>query len=207
MILGTTNTAARGEKARPRMTPAGAARIAVAAAACATMILAPAATASVPLQAAYDAAPPGEGYDRLLVLDPGTLYTGGLVVATGSNCIHGRGARIDLGGAGEILVQGGTGTLLDIDHCVITNGMNGLHYDSSEEPAALSGTIRNNTFAGNRIAIRAWLTDPARTVIENNIIAFDNAAWGVYVRETYEPVVRWNDAWGISDYAYMKQCG
>lgn len=177
------------------------------AALCATLLIAPAAGASVALQAAYDAAMPGEGYDRLLVLDPGTLYTGGLVVATGENCIHGRGARIDLGGTGEILVSGGAGTLLDIDHCVITNGMNGLHYDSREEPAGLGGTIRNNTFAGNRVAIRAWFTDPAKTVIENNIIAFENAAYGVYVRDTYEPVVRWNDAWGIHDCAWMKQCG
>ncbi len=156
-------------------------------------------TSANTLQSAFDASGPGEGYDRLVVLDPAIPYSGGLWIHNAMKCcIHGNGAVINLQNAG-IRVQD-TGSLLDIDHCVLTHGQSGLIYVNSAR-----GTIRNNTVVGNGYGIQ---TPGGSTLIliENNII-YDNAEYGLYWQEYVEPIVQYNAVWGNSGGDYMHACG
>ncbi len=96
------------------------------------------------LQAAYDACGPGEGYDKLLVLDPANIYTGMLTVTDSvRSCIHGNGALIHLNNLSyrNSIRAWGQSTVLDMDHCIIrgANEAVGLH-------DGVSGTFSNNTF-------------------------------------------------------------
>ncbi len=170
---------------------------------CLTAVLVVLVTASAPgaesLQAAYDAAEPGEGYDKLLVLDPGTLYTGSLTVDRGMrSCVHGNGARIDL--QYKSIWAAGYGTALDIDHCVVTGGYAGLYI--AEDADAV---VRNNTFVGNGYGVTCWIGS-TNIVIENNVIV-DNSVYGVYCREYFEPFLHYNTVWGNAQGNYMKNCG
>jgi nitrous oxidase accessory protein NosD len=154
---------------------------------------------AVILQDAYDAAGPGEGFDKLLVLDPELTYTGALAVQRGiRSCIHGNGAVINL--ENKSIWVPGYGTFLDIDHCVLTDGYSGLYV--SEDAGA---TIRNNTIVANGYGVTSWLASTS-VVIENNIIV-GNAAYGVYCREYFEPFLQYNTVWGNTGGNYMKNCG
>jgi hypothetical protein len=151
------------------------------------------------LQDVYDAALPGEGYDKLLVLDPGVTYMGGLTVDRGiRSCIHGGGARIDLENAS--IWAAGSGTVLDIDHCILTEGYAALYV--AQDAAA---TAWNNTIVGNGYGVISWLAN-ANVVLENNIIV-NNVVYGVYCREYFEPFLRYNTVWGNIQGNYTKNCG
>jgi hypothetical protein len=76
------------------------------------------------LQEIYNQAIPGLGYNRLIVLERDSIYTGGLVISDESVGIRGRGALIDLQGS-SISVNGVSS--IDIDGCIIINGYNGLY--------------------------------------------------------------------------------
>lgn len=151
------------------------------------------------LQGAYDAAGPGQGYDRLVSLEAGEVYTGGLMVDSGARCcIHGNGAVVDL--AGESIWAGWFDTVLDVDHCVLTNGYAGITISDFA-----TGSVRNNTICGNRYGVRAWNSDTS-LVIENNIIA-KNSIYGIYCREFFEPVIQYNDVWENPAGNYIRNCG
>jgi hypothetical protein len=156
------------------------------------------------LQSVFDAAGPGEDYDKLLILDPGIVYTGGFEFSGLDCCIHGNGAVIDLQG-GEILAAYAEGetAVLDVDHCVIVNGTNGLNYDANLRD--VTGTILNNTFYGNQNGIRAFITGTG-LVIKNNIIV-SNSNYGIFVKQYYEPTILYNDVWDNPGGAYMEECG
>ncbi len=92
------------------------------------------ARASIPLQKAFDNAGPGGGYDKVVVLEPGQVYTGGLfigpvlsLISVGMEgppgmdvLIQGNGAILDLEG-GQICISY-CNNRLDIEDCVILNG-------------------------------------------------------------------------------------
>ena len=62
-------------------------------------LMATVAAFGVKLQTSYDKAGPGDGYDKLLVLDPNETYTGSCGVLIGKkSCIRGNGALVDLDG-------------------------------------------------------------------------------------------------------------
>ncbi len=154
---------------------------------------------AVVLQDIYDTALPGEGYDKLVVLDPNVTYTGGLTVDRGlRSCIHGGGARIDL--ENNSIWAAGSGTLLDIDHCILTGGYSALYI--AQDAAA---TVRNNTIVGNGYGVISWLAN-TNVIIENNIIV-NNVVYGVYCREYFEPFLRYNTVWGNIQGNYIKNCG
>ncbi len=70
------------------------------------------------LQDAYDEAGPGEGYDKLVILERGQVYTGSLIIPGGIDCcIRGNDAVCMPGGL-DIRVS--TGASLDIFDTVIT---------------------------------------------------------------------------------------
>ncbi len=151
------------------------------------------------LQSVYDSAGGGEGYDKLLILDPSQSYTGGLWIRLGVKCcIHGNGAVIDLQYSG-IRVQD-NGTVLDIDHCVLTHGQYGLIYVNNA-----TGTVRNNTILQNNYGIDSQ-GGKTSLLIENNIIA-DNANIGIYCEEYHEPIIQYNTVSGNPKGDYVYRCG
>jgi hypothetical protein len=110
------------------------------------------------LRGAYDAAGPGDGYDKLVILEPGVVYTGGLLIGpllvpeTGDLmgepgrdvCIRGGGAVLDLQG-GQICISY-CDNRLDIENCVITGGnvrFRGSDYEGCGHPY---GSVRYVTF-------------------------------------------------------------
>jgi len=159
--------------------------------------------AQVNLQAAYDACGPGEGYDKLLVLDPANIYTGMLTVTNSiRSCIHGKGALIHLNNLSyrNSIRAWGQGTVLDIDHCIIrgANEAVGLH-------DGVSGTFSNNTFYDCSYGFYGW--DAASATAYNNIIAFGPAGSMGFARlEGASTVIHHNDVWLKHGGAYMEYC-
>ncbi len=154
---------------------------------------------AVSLLSLYEAAGPGEGYDKLLVLDPAETYTGGIWVEGGVRCcVHGNGATIQL--TFNSMLADGAGSILDIDHCILTGGDAGVYISNGA-----TGTVRNNTMRGNQNGVKSYLgsTD---LLIENNVIV-ENVQHGIYVSEFYEPVIRYNTVWSHPQGNYMMRCG
>ncbi len=129
-------------------------------------ILAAALALSVPLQGgattlreAYEAAGPGSGYDREVVLDTGAVYTGGLLVGPilspvswdlegerGEDVrIVGNGAILDL--RGEQISISYCENRLDIEDCIVLNGnirFRGIN--TADHVAMPEGSVRYCTF-------------------------------------------------------------
>jgi hypothetical protein len=97
------------------------------------------------LQELYDNAVSGEGYQKLIILEKDSVYTGGFTQGVQSLCIHGNGAIIDL--IGSSIMVDGEDYILDIDHCVIKSSSDTaqvfLEYKNNS-----AGKIINNTFWG-----------------------------------------------------------
>jgi nitrous oxidase accessory protein NosD len=150
---------------------------------------------AVDLFSLYLSAGPGEGYDKLLVLDPSETYTGGIWVENGVRCcVHGNGATITLWL--NSMLADGAGSVLDIDHCILIGGDAGVYISNGA-----TGVIRNNTIRGNQNGIRSFQGDPG-LLIENNIIV-ENVHFGIHVTEDYEPMIRYNTVWGHVEGNYM----
>lgn len=134
-------------------------------------LIAPAAMAKT-LQSAYDEAGAGEGYDKLLVLDPNTTYTGGCGVLIGKkSCIRGNGALCDLGDSQVFVAQ--PGTQLDITGCCLINGGTfGAIYVADSATANIDG----NTICKNGLGLYIWAYSSA--TVKNNIIFKNNKSGG-----------------------------
>lgn len=153
-------------------------------------------SAGLHLQDAYNEAGPGEGYDRLVVLDPAEVYTGYLVVLGNSSCLlRGNGALIALDQGAQIWA--GANTRLDVEGCTITGGSYGISYDY-----AISSTVSNCTLVGNGVGLRSWIAD----VTVTNCIIAGNDQYGIACREGYEPTVLYNNVWGNGDIDYAAFC-
>ncbi len=111
------------------------------------------------LQAAFEAAPAQDGYDRFLELEPGVTYHGGLLIGAtwdddrqqflaepGADVmIRGNGAILDLQGQ-EICVSF-CSSRLDIEDCIILDG--GLRFRGDADPEVdrtPTGSVRYCTF-------------------------------------------------------------
>lgn len=154
------------------------------------------------LDSLYQLAQPGEGYDRLLVLDSFQIHEGGFSAQPGKKSgVKGFGAIIDLrpGSLHQIMVQG-KGTLLDMSRCVIVNGGDGLaaldYCDSS------SGRLDHLTMAGGYDGVRFWHGESL--VLKNSIIV--NASnYGVMTDDSSLGTffISYNDAWNNQRGNYM----
>ena len=124
------------------------------------------------LKSAYDEAGPGEGYDKLLVLDPEVTYTGGCGVLIGKkSCIRVNGALCDLEGSQVFLSQ--PGTSLDITGCCLINGGTfGAIYVADSASANIDG----NTICKNGIGLYIW--EYSSATVKNNIIFKNNKSGG-----------------------------
>lgn len=147
------------------------------------------------LQSVYHSAGPGDGYDKLMILERGEVYIGPLTIPSGvSCCIRGNDAVCSLLNT-DILVM--SGSSLDISDCVLYGGHYTLHYQDGAD-----GLIRGNTIYGGVDGIRAVL---AQVTIENNIIA-NNSGMGIAVDEDLLPVIQYNDVWNNLGGNYMAFC-
>jgi len=171
------------------------------------ILLLPTGSHSATLQEVYDAAGPNGQYTKYLVLDAGVTYTGGLIVpSTDRACIKGNGAILDLQ-TSTIQMQG-MGAKLDIDHCVIKNGClpSSEYSEGALSYIGCSGRVLNNTFYGNTIGIRIYLTGQDSVVVMNNIFAHNSVA-GVLFLLGSEPNVSYNDSWANGLYNYAADWG
>jgi parallel beta-helix repeat protein len=134
-------------------------------------LVVPAALAKT-LESAYNEAGPGEGYDKLLVLDPNVTYTGGCGMLQGKkSCIRGNGALCDLNGGQFFVSQ--PGTQLDITGCcLIDGGEYGAIYVADEATANIDG----NTICKSGVGIYAWAY--ATATVKNNIIYGNDRSGG-----------------------------
>ncbi|UCE27646.1 MAG: hypothetical protein JSW52_02525 [Candidatus Coatesbacteria bacterium] len=165
-----------------------------------TIALAFTGAAAVDIQDAYDACGPANGYDKYLVLNPATTYTGELTVDTGKDsCIKGNGAVIHLDNNGRITASG-SGTELDIDHTVIYgNGSGqGVRVDTGAKAAIDFCTIDNLNFG-----VLVW--DNSTTYVKNSITTNHNG-YGVGYEDTANVNISYTDSWNNGQGNYGKYC-
>jgi hypothetical protein len=166
-----------------------------------TWCLLPALAWGITLQQTYDAAAGGSGYDKVITLERGQTYTGGLTLYDQRVCLHGNGAVMDLQG-GSVDVSNGvlSSTRLDVDHGVFINGGIALNYWQSA-----NGQVRNCTFYNNTIAVKMFYCTTESSSISNCIFAA-NTQFAVLVRYGIYPAVAYNCCWGNGG-DYFQDCG
>ncbi len=160
------------------------------------LILLPLSVYPETLQEAYNNAIPSIGYNRLLELDPGTVYTGGITIFSGIIGIRGNGAIIDLQG-GSISVAGEA--QLEIDGCIIINGANGLLMQDQ-----VSAYVTHCTFYGNQVGI-SYMVTGGLLEVSNSILAF-NTQYGLTCDEGSSVILHYLDAYQNAQGDYMKWC-
>ena len=145
----------------------------------------PVSSRAVTLREVYEAAGPGGGYDRDVVLETGQVYTGGLLIGpilsplswkldgeSGQDVrITGNGAILDL--RGEQICISYCENRLDIEDCIILNGnvrFRGMN--TSEYVEIPTGSVRYCTFYGPHdygVPVVhenwTWHSDPIRNAI------------------------------------------
>ena len=134
---------------------------------------------AITLQSVYDAAGPGNGYDKYVVLEQDMIYTGEVGVYEGDVFIEGNGAIVDLNGGLGIWVYAEEAypANLDIEFVTIINGgYNALTFNGSA-----TGNISNCNFIQNGFGIQ--IMDSANITVKNcNFI--ENSQYGIAVRGT-----------------------
>ena len=133
------------------------------------------------LQQAYEDAAPGMGYERVILLTPNSIYSGGLTIENETVCIKGHGAIINLE-RDSILVLGDA--KIEIEGCVIYNGDIGLSV--LEEASAY---IDHCTFYGNDIGIKFY-SYQGKIEVVNTIIAFSHR-YGFACRKEGEKILHY----------------
>ncbi|GAB4379737.1 MAG: hypothetical protein Kow0042_29410 [Calditrichia bacterium] len=154
--------------------------------------LLPAAT----LQSVYQNAASGLGYDKLMILESDSVYTGGISINNQKVAIKGRGALIDLAGD-RIFVQGQS--VLDMDGCVVINGADGILYQDQS-----SGLVTQSTFYGNQIGIRFESTGGYLEVY-NTILAY-NTLYGFASIEGISHILHYINAFQNYQGDYVEWC-
>jgi len=159
------------------------------------------AQADISLQQVYIQAGGYAGYDKYIELNPDSSYIGDLYIPEGLKVyIDGNGAMIyGLPYYTSIHVWG---SILDISHCIILGGYNGIFFDTLS-----AGTISSNTVVGcNNIGISVIyqdLSDDAE--IWDNIITDCNV--GFLCLEDWHPrYIGYNTVYGMETYRYAELC-
>ena len=135
------------------------------------------------LQNIYNESGPAFGYDKYVVLDENTIYTGGVGIYEGDVYINCNGAIIDLEGGQGIWVYADEEypSSLDIEFCSITNGLYyGLNYGGTS-----SGNIYNCNFINTNFGLK--LFDYSDVFITNSIFS-NNLSMGIGIY-TENPVI------------------
>jgi len=133
----------------------------------------------ITLQSVFNAAGPGNGYDKYVVLEQNLIYTGEVGIYEGEVFIEGNGAIVDLNGGLGIWVYAEEEypANLDIEFVTIINGgYNGLTFNGTS-----TGNISNCNFIQNAYGIQ--IMDEVNISVKNcNFI--DNNQYGIAVRGT-----------------------
>ena len=133
----------------------------------------------ITLQSVFDAAGPGNGYDKYVVLEQNMIYTGEVGVYEGDVFIEGNGAIVDLNDGLGIWVYAEEGfpASLDIEFVTIINGgYNGLTFNGIS-----IGNISNCNFISNMFGIQIM---DATNISVNNCNFVVNSQYGIAVRGT-----------------------
>lgn len=146
---------------------------------------------------AYHNALPGMGYDKLIILHPDSIYTGGLTINNEKVGIRGNGAIIDLVGGSSIIVTG-TSTI-EIDGCVITKGSYGIHCDGE-----VNAYISQCTFYGNNTGI-SYMATYGSIEVYNTIIT-NSSQYGFACHEDSYRILHYIDAYNNAGGNYMEFC-
>jgi uncharacterized protein YjbI with pentapeptide repeats len=135
---------------------------------------------SFTLQQAYDNANPYGSYDKYIVLEPNTIYTGGLGIYEGNVFIDCNESILDLEEGNGIWVYADENnpSNLDIEYCTITNS---LYYGLSYGGLA-TGNIRNCNLVNTNFGIK--LFDNSNINLVNSIFMSNNSVGiAVYTEE------------------------
>jgi hypothetical protein len=146
---------------------------------------------------AYQNAVPGLGYDKLIILHPDSIYTGGLTITDEKVGIRGNGATIDLVGGSYILVNGNS--TIEIDGCVIVKGSYGLQCEGE-----VSAYITQCTFFGNNIGI-SYMSTVGSIEVYNTIISNSNQ-YGFACHENSYRILHYIDSYANAGGNYMEFC-
>ena len=133
----------------------------------------------ITLQSVFDAAGPGNGYDKYVVLGQEMIYTGEVGIYEGNVFIEGNGAIVDLNEGLGIWVYAEEGYPANLDMefvTMINGGYNGLTFNGTS-----TGNISNCNFISNMYGIQ--IMDDVNISVKNcNFI--DNSWYGIAVRGT-----------------------
>lgn len=160
------------------------------------LLILPAGSEATSLDSVFQAAQPLAGYDKVLVLQPNQLYTGGFISFNQTVAVWGNGATIDLQGSGLIAVGKG---ILDVDGCVFVNG--GAAVNVSDE---VKTTVSNCVFYQNTYGVQHYSSMGLLTVYNSIFMGNYNAVFTLEENLTY---MEYNIAYHSSDYHFVAGCG
>ncbi|MCK5077633.1 MAG: hypothetical protein KAR38_14725 [Calditrichia bacterium] len=142
-------------------------------------------------------AQPASGYDKLLILDPNEVYTGGLIIVDTKVGIWGNGAILDLQ-SDSIAVRGNS--QINLDGCIITNGGNAISVGVNENVTSM---INQCTFYNNGIAIR-FMTKTGAIEVVNTILS-NNSIYGFACSHETARTLHYSDAYSNGS-NYVEWC-
>ena len=160
------------------------------------LLLLPFALNATTLQDIYNTAQPALGYDRLIILERHSIYTGGLSITDESIGIKGNGAIIDLQG-GNIMVTGTS--VIEIDRSIIINGSSGLFAQDE-----VTARITHCTFYHNDIGIH-FMSESGMIEVVNTILA-NNFMYGFACEENSRRILHYIDAYQNLLGNYVEWC-
>ncbi len=161
------------------------------------LILLPALAGAISLNDVYQNAPAMAGYDKVLILDPDSTYTGGLTLWNQKVAIWGNGAVIDLQNSAIIAIGNG---VLDVDGCIIMNGTAGINVNDDVHATVSNCVLYNNYNGIEHNSTRAMIR------VYNSIMAY-NQNFGLYTKEENLTYLEYNVAFNNLAGHYMAGCG
>ena len=156
----------------------------------------------ITLQSVFDAAGPGIGYNKYVVLEQDMIYTGEVGVYVGNVFIEGNGAIVNLQGGSGIWIYADEAypAGLDVQYTTIINGAyHGLSYGGVS-----TGSVTNCNFVHNDLGIK--LFDESNVYIMNcNFIENTTYGLGIY-NSTPTCNINYCNAWNNGESAWMENC-
>ena len=129
-----------------------------------------------PLQEIFDSASSYGEYEKYIVLEPNTTYTGGIGIYEGDIYINCQGSTINLEEGNGIWVYADVEypSSLDIEYCTITNG---LYYGLSFGGLA-EGNVTNCNFINTNFGLK--LFDVSDVSVTNSIFS-NHSTYGIAI--------------------------
>ena len=134
----------------------------------------------ISLQEVFDNASEYGEYEKYIILDPNTIYTGGIGIFEGDIYIDCQGSVVDLEEGNGIWVYADVEypSSLDIEYCTITNG---LYYGLSFGGMA-NGNVSNCNFINTDFGLK--LFDVSNVSVTNSIFT-NHSTYGIGIYGSY----------------------